>query len=1039
MVKYYFEGSTFVIEDYQHAKRFSSFLPAMAGEDGKPLWAFYANVGQCMGGFGVNNKETPITPFDSATLAYQNIPIKSFRTFIKVDGEDHSAFEEKNASLRTLKINKSNISIVEENEKYKVTITYSTVSHRNYAGLIRSVSILNKGDKAHHFELCDGLPVFFPLGLSNFCYKELVSLMGAYCQIDLNNNAPFVKFKTSTGDNSVVELAHNGNGFVSVDKNGKRLGNIVEVYQIFENDPALVTPINWIDRGVKVLKEEQQLENQLPCAFSISEFDLKENETYEFVTLYGAFNNIEEFNSAIDEFSVKSAQTMIDETEELVNSYLPKGIKTSNPLFDEYIVQSFLDNNLRGGFPIILDDDKEGQPYYIFSRKHGDMERDYNAFNIPSTYYSSGPGNFRDVNQNRRSDLYFVNQIKDYNIKIFFSLIQMDGQNPLTVKPLVFKRNNDFDESILDGVSIKKQLLELVSKGSQPGDIYTLLKDNHIPHSDKLFTEILKNCHQEISASFSEGYWIDHWTYNVDLLENYLSVYPDKMEELLFKEEYKYFHSLVYVNPRSEKYCLVGDHKIRQYGTIDLAALKNENEKAGLKGTETLWKNDQNGQEIKVSLASKIFNLILIKFSTLDAHQMGIEMECEKPGWNDAMNGLPGLFASAMSESIELLRLVNFALDNLKEYPDRELSLMDEQYDLFVAVRDNLKKLLNNQLSSFEYWDKVTSAREELRLKTHLIASNSHKHITVQDALVLMDEMKEVLADGILKAKKLGNGIIPSYIINDVSKYEVTDKVNHLGYKIVKPLEFTQRLIPYFLEASARMAKLGEKFFNEEDYQLIFNSGLRDQKLGFYKTCDDIEDAPFEIGRVHAFTKGWLERECNFLHMCYKYLLGLLKAGLYERFYEEMKVNYVYNMDPYVYGRSPIENSSFIVPTCNPNQRMHGQGQFARLTGANAEVLDMFYLMFLGERAFSVVGGELTFTPSPKLSKEFFDQNNEVSFPLFSKCLITIHNPQRVDLYKHHKYLYKVDGQEYDVIKGQLALDLRDGKISKLTMEVIDE
>ena len=77
MVKYYFEGSTFVIEDYQHAKRFSSFLPAMAGQDGKPLWAFYANVGQCMGGFGVNNKETPITPFDSATLAYQNIPVKS--------------------------------------------------------------------------------------------------------------------------------------------------------------------------------------------------------------------------------------------------------------------------------------------------------------------------------------------------------------------------------------------------------------------------------------------------------------------------------------------------------------------------------------------------------------------------------------------------------------------------------------------------------------------------------------------------------------------------------------------------------------------------------------------------------------------------------------------------------------------------------------------------------------------------------------------------------------------------------------------------
>ena len=1041
MVKYYFEGSTFVIEDYQHAKRFSSFLPAMAGNDGKPLWAFYANVGQCMGGFGVNNKETPITPFDSATLAYQNIPIKSFRTFLKIDGQDHKLFEDDNKSLRTLKINKSNISIIEETKDYKVTIIYSTVSHKNYAGLIRNFEIINKTDEKHHYELCDGLPVFFPLGLSNFCYKELVSLMGAYCQIDLNNKAPFVKFKTSTGDNSVVSLAHNGNGFVSIDREGNRLDNIVEVYQIFENDPSLVNPINWENKGVNVLKEQQQLENQLPCAFSIAKFELGKQQGYTFSTLYGAFNTIEEFNAAVKQFSVGDSIRMISETESLIYSYLPNGIKTSNPLFDEYIAQCVLDNNLRGGFPIILDDGKDGEPYYIFSRKHGDMERDYNAFNIPSTYYSSGPGNFRDVNQNRRSDLYFVNQVKDYNIKIFFSLIQMDGQNPLTVKPLLFKKNDDFDESILNDLepSIKDSLLKMVAKGSQPGDIYTLLKDNKVKGADKIFSDVLANCHQEISASFSEGYWIDHWTYNVDLLENYLSVYPDKMEELLFSDDYKYFHSLVYVNPRSEKYCLVEPNKIRQYGTIDLKALKNENEKAGLKGDETLWKLDQHGNEIKVSLASKIFNLILIKFSTLDAHQMGIEMECEKPGWNDAMNGLPGLFASAMSETIELLRLVNFALDNLKHFENKEISLTDDQYDLFVSVRDNLAKLLENKSSSFEYWDRVTTSREELRKNTHLTAKNSGKEISVKESLELLEEMKVVLSEGILAAKKLGGGIIPSYIINDVSKYEVTDEVNHLGYKIVKPLEFTQRLIPYFLEASARMAKLGEKFFNEQDYQKIYNSGLRDQKLGFYKTCDDIEDAPFEIGRVHAFTKGWLERECNFLHMCYKYLLGLLKAGLYEDFYKEMKANFVYNMDPYVYGRSPIENSSFIVPTCNPNTRMHGQGQFARLTGANAEVLDIFYLMFLGERAFEMRDDVLTFTPSPKLSKEFFDDNDEVSFPLFSKCVVTIHNPKRLDLYNHNKYVYYVDDIKYDVIKGDLARALRDGRVKKVRMEVVDE
>ena len=95
--------------------------------------------------------------------------------------------------------------------------------------------------------------------------------------------------------------------------------------------------------------------------------------------------------------------------------------------------------------------------------------------------------------------------------------------------------------------------------------------------------------------------------------------------------------------------------------------------------------------------------------------------------------------------------------------------------------------------------------------------------------------------------------------------------------------------------------------------------------------------------------------------------------------------------------------------------------------------------MFLGERAFSYEDGVLKFTPSPKLSKEFFDENNEVSYPLFSKCIVTISNPQRIDLYNHKKYVYFVDGKQYDSIQGPLAEDLRNGKISALRMEVVDE
>ena len=69
MVAYSFEGERFLIEDFSSAKTFASFLPAVAGQDGKPLWAFYANVGQAMGVVGVDSKDTPKPLMAWTTLA----------------------------------------------------------------------------------------------------------------------------------------------------------------------------------------------------------------------------------------------------------------------------------------------------------------------------------------------------------------------------------------------------------------------------------------------------------------------------------------------------------------------------------------------------------------------------------------------------------------------------------------------------------------------------------------------------------------------------------------------------------------------------------------------------------------------------------------------------------------------------------------------------------------------------------------------------------------------------------------------------------
>ena len=58
-----------------------------------------------------------------------------------------------------------------------------------------------------------------------------------------------------------------------------------------------------------------------------------------------------------------------------------------------------------------------------------------------------------------------------------------------------------------------------------------------------------------------------------------------------------------------------------------------------------------------------------VKASTLDAAGMGVEMEGGKPGWYDALNGLPGLFGSSMCESCELKRLLDFTIQRRPAAP----------------------------------------------------------------------------------------------------------------------------------------------------------------------------------------------------------------------------------------------------------------------------------------------------------------------------------------------------------------------------------
>ncbi len=1039
MVKYRDQKDGFEIEDYQAAKRFASFLPSVAGMDGKPIWSFYTNYAQGITSFGVEGKNHPMVPFESAVTAYQSVKLKGFRTFIKTKAGLVQPFFDTEATKQTMTVRQADFSLHEERNGFSTDITYATVPHRSYGALIRKVTLRNLTLLPMDLEVLDGLPIFLSYGISYHGYMDMATLMASYCRVEgVEKATPYFKYSATPSDSAEVKGATAGNWAYAFDETGKRLSPIVDRTLIFGGDESWISPQAFLHKPWEELqKEPQQIENQLPCVFFGFQKTLKPQESYTFYVYFGMSESLEEYQNAYAELCPERAEEDIQANRDCIKQLCsPASSHTAYPRFDAAYSQAYLDNNLRGGFPTLLNPKGEHpQVYYVFGRKHGDMERDYNEFDIPYHYLSGGPGNFRDVNQNRRNDLFFAPFVKDYNIHQFFDLIQVDGQNPLLVNP----PRCHFEVLPPEAASLpetKKAELLAFGKDFVPGALLTLLLDDWKLKKEEavtLFNALLSQSTQTVSAAFGDGYWVDHWTYNVDLLESFSSIYPEEEETLFFTKNYRYFYSPVMVEPRKEKYCLLPNGKIRQYGAINLEKTKQICESRSFDLGKTAWLQDEKGQVIKTDLASKMFALIAMKFSALDNRQEGIEMESDKPGWNDATNGLPGLFASGVSESVELLRLIRYTEKHLAPFGDHTVSFLPEQEKLWNTIATNLPLWEEEKLSSFELWDRMTSAREALRAAYFDHAEGRFVTHSVKELLPLLKAMDRTLQKGLRQAKEENGGILPSYLAYEVDSYEKTGHVNFLGYPTVKALSFRPIHLPQFLEADARALKLADGTLEEKDVQAIAASDLHDAKLGLYKTCESLDNASYEIGRIRAFSKGWLERESCFLHMDYKYLLGLLEAGYYHDFYREIRSNWTLNMDPNRYGRWPIEASSFVIPSNNPNPAKHGLGCYARLTGANAEFLNMAVLLFAGDAIYSYENRTLHFHLKPLLSKDFFDANGDCDFLLFNRCRVFYHNPKHLDCFEGVHLTYVIGNERYEgEVVGALAQAIRDGKIARL-------
>ncbi|MBU0997826.1 MAG: cellobiose phosphorylase [Firmicutes bacterium] len=1049
MEKYKFNQKAFEIYDYDKVKTFSSFLPGLAGKKGIPLWAFYVNRGQVISSFGLRDKNGSIMEFYPANLAYMYVSTIGFRTFVKLDGKTFEIFDALNETpKRVMRITQSAVSIEETNLELqiRVKVTYFGLPNEDFAAMTRRVEITSLSENKRKIEVMDGITQILPSGVDYGGYKAISNLLRSWMNVEnLENQVAFFKLRSSTGDEAETKVSKDGNFYLSfVDH--QLTTPITDWDLVFDYDTLFKAPRYFERHSIEEINSQPQItENKVACGFTPLSKEINPNQTIQIDTLIGYTIDVETINRKVDYLSKPGyfdskeieAAKVIDVLLEDVTT------KTSVPLFDEYIRQNYLDNLLRGGYPMTIPTKDKSFVYYLYSRKHGDLERDYNFFTIAPEFYSQGNGNFRDVCQNRRNDVLFHPEIGETNLFLFASLIQADGYNPLGINGSTF----ELKDKTVAGSLIKKyygteqpDLVSHIQGKFTPGSIINLAYHKHLDTAfsdDELLSDLLGHATQNIEASFGEGFWSDHWTYILDLAENYEHIFPDKMNSVLYDNmDYMYYNSPVSVYPRSEKTVVDGKGFVRQYGALRHPD-KEKIAAFNMKEHGTNWLTFETGPVVKTNLFSKLFVLAYNKFTLLDPYGIGIEMEGNKPGWNDAMNGLPGLFGSGVSETLELLRLVRYLIkhidqDKMIELPVALLNLVDQTQDV-------------DSSDDFIYWNEIRTYTEAYReiirkpiAKTRFMPANELKNA--------LSSMESKLELAVQKAIQLGNGIVPTYLIYEATDFsKVIDStgkeiLSHYGMPKAKVHAFKVKALPYFLEAPARYLKVEKNpTITKALIEKVKKTDLYDEVLGMYKTSSDLEHWGYDIGRIRAFTKGWLERESNFLHMTYKYLLGILKSHHYEEFFIEAKTNLVYELNPEVYGRSTLENSSFIATSNNPNPHLYGQGFVSRLSGSTAEMISIWSLLMYGHDMYHLHNGVLSLKLKPLLPKEYFNhQKIETTFHQI-KIVYMNHSGKDGWLLEPTSYLLKKNGSDDvlvkgNIIEGKLAEDIRNHQYQEIVI-----
>lgn len=966
----YFDAALhFVQTEYGTQPPFSGFLPGIAGPWGIPAWCNYNNRGQAVCSFGVQDKDHAILEFTAASTAYRCTAQTGFRTFLKQGGAVIEPFAD---SMGTMILEPNALRLEWRNEQASVEVVYFTLPNERMAGLCRRLRVQNRSSAETTLELLDGLATIVPYGVCDEKLKQEPNLSTAWMRVEKAEEAlPRFGIRASMEDSTRVAEISGRNFRLAFAEDGQLLPVIVRPELVFGWDTSLLRPVAFEQAPLSALLGKPSVnENFLPCCMTAWQGTLPANGTVELWEFYGQAEDEQELHAFREKARSKAYfEAKLAQARALAETLTaPVRCETADPIFDGYVRQSFLDNVMRGGFPYRLGVGQATLPVYLYSRKHGDPEREYNAFCLDRSYFSQGNANFRDICQNRRSDTFFHPAAGQFNLQLFFELLQPDGYLPLVLEPVSYRARHPEHLVQLLAAPYRAEAQELLDAPFSMGRLAMAAEGWALPDPTGFLTAVLEDSVMEPNAVFQAGYWSDHWTYLLDLLEAELAVYPERETALLFgAAQYRWFAGQADVLPQAQRYCQT-ERGLRQYHCV---APRSTGEK---------WVTAQDGRTVYSTLFEKLLLLCAIKFATLDPSGAAVEMEGGKPGWNDALNGLPAQFGASLAEGCELLRLLDYLIARRPLYP-AQIELHKEIAELLWEI----SALAASERTEEDRWYTRNRLRDRYRAQTRQGFSGKTEAVPAERLLQALKALAASLRTAIDAATAENGGICPTYAsYQAVSRHKTDDGL--------LPTKLVRKPLPLFLEGPTRWLQTSQTpAAKAQMVAAVQASPLFDRELKMYRLNASLKNESFEIGRIRAFPDGWLENASIWLHMEYKYLLAQLKSGLYAQFFADFRNAAIPFLSPERYGRSTTENSSFLVSSANADAAAHGRGYVSRLSGSTAELISIWLEMFFGSDPFQYDGKHLSLCFRPAIPEYLIGSRQTVSATFLGVVTVTYH------------------------------------------------